>query len=471
MQTTEVWVDEELCGLQLGHELRNRRARLMLAQLTRRPGGFVSEVFTEPAARKASYRFVESKEFDWKDLAAPIYEACARRVANERLVIGVVDGSSFAHTDTKGDDGVGPIGSYKAGGSGIKMMSLMVFNLRATPLGIGALELWARPDVPNAIPHAKRDLADKESRHWIDLPTRFLETCESLGVHTKLWLQFDAEGDFNHALLLGCDPRVWLTARVQHDRVLLANSLLADRPMHLCDAIEGAPVCATTSVYLRASSKRKARIATLAVSRVEISTRLRAQWTGRNIADVCVGVVRAREINPPPGATAIEWTLLTTHPIDTARDAIEVLRAYAIRWGIELIHFAAKSGRHRLEESQLESFGALTKWITLSLSAAVHAEAILKRSREEPELPADQIFEREIIDGALTLYQTHRRDAPPQGSTPTLSQMVHIIASIGGYTGKSSGGPPGIETFTRGMADVVVAATVLKVERARPRNA
>ena len=453
--------------LDLGHATRNERARQMAATLLQRSGGFVSQVFRTPSERKAGYRFVESKAFSWRELAAPMYAACARRCADLALAICVIDGSSLAHTDNRGDDGVGPVGSLKAGGRGLKMMSLIVFDSHGVPLGVGGVEWWARAEGGATTPHAKRELHEKESRHWVTLPAQFLRICRDVGVETKLWLQMDAEGDANAVLMSGCDPRVYLTVRAHHDRLLFANSIVDRSEMHLREAVADAPVLARTHVRLRATAKRKARLAKLEIRAVHITPRLRTQWSHTRLADVFIGAVIAREIDPPQGEEALHWLLLTTHPIHSAEDVLEVVRAYALRWGIEIVHLTLKSGRNHVEDCQLESFGALTKWATLHLSAAVQAQAILKRSREQPDLPSDEVFERDLIDAALLLYQSHRRDAPKPGTTPSLSMMVHIIASLGGYTGKSSGGPPGIKTFTRGMDDVHVAALVLVAQRSQ----
>ncbi|MBK8696545.1 MAG: hypothetical protein IPN17_30840 [Deltaproteobacteria bacterium] len=79
---------------------------------------------------------------------------------------------------------------------------------------------------------------------------------------------------------------------------------------------------------------------------------------------------------------------------------------------------------------------------------------------------ADEIFARDEIDAALLLFKKHRRMPRPLGSTPLLGTMVDIIARLGGYIGKSSGGPPGIKTFGRGMDRVADAAEVVAMLRA-----
>src|SRR6185295_17181871 len=53
--------------------------------------------------------------------------------------------------------------------------------------------------------------------------------------------------------------------------------------------------------------------------------------------------LEAREVAPPPGKTALLWRLLTTHAIDTAADAEEIVNLYRLRWRIEQFFRSLKS--------------------------------------------------------------------------------------------------------------------------------
>ncbi|HRI65294.1 MAG TPA: hypothetical protein PK156_13690 [Polyangium sp.] len=48
---------------------------------------------------------------------------------------------------------------------------------------------------------------------------------------------------------------------------------------------------------------------------------------------------------------------------------------------------------------------------------------------------------------------------------PTIATVVLWIAEIGGYTGKSSGGPPGSTTIARGLERLQLAAELLRIQR------
>ena len=66
------------------------------------------------------------------------------------------------------------------------------------------------------------------------------------------------------------------------------------------------------------------------------------------------------------------------------------------------------------------------------------------------------------VDAAILLSRTKRFAV---GDELTLAQAVGLIAQIGGYTGKSSGGPPGATVISRGLHDVLVAANAIELAR------
>lgn len=132
---------------------------------------------------------------------------------------------------------------------------------------------------------------------------------------------------------------------------------------------------------------------------------------------------------------------------------------------MERVNYTWKSGACRVEDSQLESFESLSKWATLHLSVATHEQSILRLSRTEPELPASEAFSRDQVDAALALHHTNHPRGPRLGSTPTLRELVRIIAGIGGFAGSSKHNP-GIKVFVRGMQRVEAAAEALAAYRA-----
>lgn len=78
---------------------------------------------------------------------------------------------------------------------------------------------------------------------------------------------------------------------------------------------------------------------------------------------------------------------------------------------------------------------------------AVRAVRLAKLSRSEPDSPAAAEFSPAEIEAAL--IATHRTRS--SALAPTLGEITHCIAQLGGYIGKSSGGPPGATVIKRGL--------------------
>lgn len=461
------WARGEGGGSDLGHAARTEREVAMLAQLAATPAGTVAAVFRDAAARTGAYRWLESDRFSWTDVADGIHASCARRCREHARVLVPIDGSSLTHTDLLGDDGVGPIGTRKAGARGLKSMIALVMTYDGVPLGVGAHALWARSYDARPPAH-DRALNDRESWWWVALQQQFEQALAQESAATTPWYLMDREADAGHVLLRGLTPGVEFTVRAHYDRTLAPGPRGAGRRevRKLRATLEQAPASARIYLAVPPGPQRLARVARLEVRYAVVPMRLRARWSKKRLGDVTLTAVWAREVGTvPPGAAPLEWLLLTNVPVATADDAVRVVRTYTLRWRLEDVHFTWKSGTCHVEDSQLESFEALARWATLHLSVAVHRQHLLHLARTQPDLPADEVFERTTIDAALTLAAAEQRRIPRPGETPPLGRLVEIIARLGGYTGKSSGGPPGPTTFQRGMERVETAAIALRMQQ------
>lgn len=107
---------------------------------------------------------------------------------------------------------------------------------------------------------------------------------------------------------------------------------------------------------------------------------------------------------------------------------------------------------------QLQSVEAMCKWATVLASVAMRIERIIYLSRHDPDQPADIEFSRAEIDAVILL---RKPKGVARGDLPTLGQVARWIADLGGYTGKSSGGPFGTKVLARGMDYIAPVAQLL----------
>lgn len=90
---------------------------------------------------------------------------------------------------------------------------------------------------------------------------------------------------------------------------------------------------------------------------------------------------------------------------------------------------------------------------------AARIERLKLTSRSTPETPALEIASRTEIDAAILLT---RRCKWEPGDELTAEEFVRLVADLGGYIGKSSGGPPGSIVIRRGLERVETSARTLE---------
>lgn len=141
---------------------------------------------------------------------------------------------------------------------------------------------------------------------------------------------------------------------------------------------------------------------------------------------------------------------------------MQVIGGYALRWRIEEFHKTWKSGDCNVESTQLRDAQAVMVWASILAAVAVRVERLKILSRTEPQLPATVELSSHEVLALVLLKGTSRKSEPTASESPlTISQAVQWIAELGGYTGKSSGGPAGSITIGRGLEELRVAVRLL----------
>jgi len=425
----------------------------MAARAARVPGGKVTEVFVDSAARQGAYGLLESETVEAAAVRTAMFEATARRCAPESFVLCAVDGSSLSLTDLGSKKGFGSIGTRSSGTLGLKVISSLALSRQGVPLGLASQIWWARPLTKETKHRDMREPEEKEIQHWREAMKETRQVMSTQAPGTRVWFQLDREGDAWPILEQADTADHWFTIRGHHDRrVMLPHG----GKTYLRALLSQQPQKSGYSLPVSAAPNRTARTANMLIRACSVTLDFRDKRTKRHFCKTLNVVLAGEEGTTPPGEKPLEWLLLTNRPIEFEEHLHEVVFGYSLRWRIEDFHRTWKSGACRVEESQLRTVPAAIKWATILAAVAVRIERIKLLSRQDPERPATDEFSPLELR-AITLLRFEKKATLhfSEGvAVPTLAQATLWLAQIGGYTGKSSGGPPGSVTLARGLKEI-----------------
>lgn len=179
---------------------------------------------------------------------------------------------------------------------------------------------------------------------------------------------------------------------------------------------------------------------------------------------ITVTAISVLERRPPAGEEAIAWVLLTDLRVRSFDSACEKIDWYGKRFCIETWHKVLKSGC-QVEDCLLERAERLRRYLTLFSIIGVRLMHVAYLAREQPDLPAAQVFSAEGIEAVYV--QTDRTLTP--ATPPTLRDVVRRIGSLGGHLGRKGDKEPGMTAFWRGWTATyrtVIALRTYKTIRA-----
>jgi hypothetical protein len=453
------WAEEEFGDAELGDARRTRRLVAMATEVATTPAGTVTRACASSAAREGAFRLLENPAVRSAAIAESVQRATLRRCGAHELVFVPVDGTSLHVTDAKRAKGLGSIGARKKGARGVQVMTAFAVDYAGAPVGIAAQQMWVRGRRSRRGERG-RPQSGGENVHWLEVIDECRRAFRKACPTTTPWYQLDRGGDCWQVLTYAAHEDICLTVRAVHDRRLDEH---ADR---LWRALEKARVVGKKwiEVPARGPTKRKRRVGSKRIH--EIVPAREARCTKVEIRAAAVPL----RISTPDGIVAVEfnavlvrevkrskdrveWLLLTTASIRTRAQVLDVVRGYTFRWRVEDFHRAWKRGLCRVEDTQLRSRDAISKWATLLASVATRAMRLTYQARETPDAPASTELTPIELQALMAL-----RDPKHRGTDePTLSEAVRWIAEIGGYTGPWNG-PPGPTTVGRGLHDLLVAA-------------
>lgn len=384
-------------------------------------------------------------------------QATERRMQESKAAGGCVlliqDTTTLDYSDRPATEGLGTLENKSL--RGMLAHTTLAVGADGMPLGVIKQLVWSRPPEEWGRRTKRHELAyaEKESYKWVaGLPEPPAE-----GIEPNQWVTVcDREAHIYPFLDLLQQRSIGYLVRAARGRstVLGANIDGAQEGVASCapllDAVSGQPLLAEVEIALKRRPDREARSA-----QVEIRTATFTLKRPNNLptvdkhayrATLEVGVVEIREPQPPTGEQPVHWLLLTSLPVATQAEALHVAHCYTLRWMVERFHYILKSGC-KLEASQLRSVDALERLLALYTRVAWRILQMTHQARLTPDVPCTVLLAPEEWQ-ALWLFRNKSMDFPE--NPPSLQQVVHWIAMLGGFPGRKGDGNPGVKTIWLG---------------------
>lgn len=432
---------------------RTKRLVAVAAAAAAKPAGKVTEVLHAASAREAAYRLMSNDAVSATAIADAARLATAQRAGGMPFVYAPLDQTDLRVTDRDDAKHLGRIGDASSTSRGLQVMSAIGVAPDGTPLGMLGQVMWAREPARRQQGKDRRPPEERESIHWLECIER---ACTALAGTTRPWFQIDRAADSWQVLLEAQRQDCFLTVRSSSNRRLRREG--SEQP-HLWDELAKQAPLGSYNLDVVGTPNRKPRIANMLLQASEPTLNMQLWPVSKRRIETTVWAVRAVEVGTTPaGEQPIEWTLLTTYPVRSLVDAHAVVAGYTTRWLVEQFHKTWKSGACNVEDTQLGEAENIERWATILASVAMRLLRLTYLGRRRPELPATVELNRAEIDAVILL---RKPKGIRRGSTPIVGDVVRWIAELGGYTGKSSGGPPGAIVLSRGLAQIRPVAQIL----------
>jgi hypothetical protein len=448
-----VWAERTFGQADLGDKRRTRRLVDVAAALAGRPLSSFCATFEQWSNTKGAYRLIENEKVTVQALRAPITRAAVEACRNQSLVLAVSDTTALNFTNHRATLGLGHIGEAQV--QGLWFHSTILLRPDGCPLGLLRQQSWAR-DPEGYGQHRSRqywEIEKKESYRWVQTVTEASQALAFLPDQEcpRLIHLFDREGDIHEVFEAVVECGEGCVIRSARNRKTKNPS------DYLQDSVLSGPALGRRTIQVPRKQGERKRTANVEYRACALTLNPPGAGHPKRMP-VEVNVVAVTEPRPPEGVEPLQWILVTTEPIDTLEDVIEIVRLYTLRWRIEEYHLILKSGC-RIEKVQFETAERITKVLSL-LAAALRLLQLTYRARVEPDLPCTEV----LIKDEWRALVTRIEGRPPskRARPPTLKQAVLWIGRLGGHLGRKSDGMPGVRTMWQGWRDLQILVVMYR---------
>ncbi len=456
------WALEEAASAEFRDKRLDHRMAVILSAVGNKPNLSIPSACMGRAEMEAAYRFFDNDKVNFEKVLAPHVQRTLERVAEQTVALLVQDSSEIDLTRPQQEvEGAGELDGSRRG---VLLHEMQAFTPDGTPLGTIWAQCINRTEGVSHEPAAKKrhkrkqkPIEQKESMRWLD-GQREARNVATLLPHVQCVSIADSEGDIFE---LFAEPTSvlegrnldWIVRACQNralkggepgEHRRLRERVLATETLYEADLPVRERQAKSAAEDRRRRKSRKGRVARVQVRAATVTLRPPPR-NDRTLPPVTVNVVLVHEPNPPAGEEAVEWILVTTLPIDTPEQVRTVVEYYCVRWTIEILFRTLKSGC-RVEERRFEHVDRLLPCLAMYLIVAWRTMFVCRMGREFPDADCETLFEPS--EWKAVWVAVHGKNPPKKN--PRLSDMVHLIAGLGGYVERRNN-EPGPQTVWIGL--------------------
>jgi hypothetical protein len=318
---------------------------------------------------KGAYRLFSNEKVEVREIYSSHYKETYNRIKDQSFILAVQDTTYLdydSHIKTKDLGSISK--AYTKHKMGLIVHSSLAVTVDGMPLGLTSQQCWARPiREEKSVEKSRRKyvtkIEDKESYKWISALKQTIKNVPNIKIITI----GDREADIFEFLWEVEALGTLFVIRNRHDRKLICPEVGKTKVQ---SNIKKSLI--KQEIILQVPKKGSHRAATIEVKYSTGFIPIRpasiyGSSSKHKISDnIMVYVISAKEINPPEGVEAIDWTLLTNVPVNNMDDAVERISWYKLRWKIEEYFRILKSGC-KIENSRLSTQARLKRLIAIAL--------------------------------------------------------------------------------------------------------
>ncbi len=435
------WAMDELGSARLKDRRRVRRLIEVVETLAEHMGESVPDACDDWAQTEATYRLWANKHFEPADIYAAHFACTARRAGTKELVLAIMDGSSLDFTGHKATTGLGLL--ERRYHWGLMIHPTLVVSPDGRVEGLVDMRVWSRPpETYGKLPDRhKRPIVERESYVWL----QSWEACQQrLPAHVHVLGVADQEAEMFDLFAAPRRPGADLLVRASGDRLVRHPHRI------LGDAMRATPVATTFEIEVPRHDDRPSRRATLTL-RFAATPLIPPRHGGALRPEVPAWAILVEEEHPPAHTEPLKWLLLTSLPVTSTAEALQMVAYYRLRWLVERFFFVLKQGC-QVEELQLEAADRIERALACYSVAAWRQLAIMLDARMDPHGPANTFLSEHELK-ALVAYHQQKAKRPLYLKQPLRKRdAVRMVAQLGGFLARKGDGEPGPKTIWKGLA-------------------